>query len=211
MAWGKLKPRKRGFPWLWVIVALFTAALFAPVFWHVFVLNTPLNLPNLKAAIIDQLYTEYPNENFTTEVKGALEAYGFQVDVYQGSEVTVNLYRNLPSYDYKLIIIRSHSGIERRMDLIERYVTEYIVLFTNEPYTTGKYPFNQLDDSLVEAAVTEDSPRFFGITPKFISNSMQGNLRNTVVIVAGCALLHDNIMASAFTQKGASAFLAWNG
>ncbi len=204
---GKVKPREKGFPWLWVIVALFIVAVFAPVFWHVFASHNPPNLPNLKAAIIDQLYTTYPNENFTTEVKGALEAYGFQVDVYQGSEVTVDLYRNLPSYDYKLIILRTHSGI---MDSSEGGITA-ATLFTNEPYTPLQYTFQQLGDELMSVQLNKDSPRFFGIKPNFISKSMKGNFRNTVVIVNGCTLLYDNIMASAFTQKGASAFLAWNG
>ncbi len=198
---GKVKPRKRDFPWLWVIVALFIA-VFAAVFWRVSASHNPPNLPNLKAAIIDQLYTDYPNENFTIEVKTMLEHYGFQVDVYQGSKVTVDLYRNLPSYDYKLIILRTHSGI------MEGGTT---VLFTNEPYTPAKYPFDQFTDKLMLVQATEDSPSFFGITPNFIIKSMKGNFRNTVVIVDGCSGLNDNILASAFTLKGASAFLAWDG
>ncbi len=202
---GKVKPRKRGFPWLWVIVALFIA-VFAAVFWHVSASPNPPNLPNLKAAIVDQLYADYPNENFTTEVKGALEAYGFQVDVYQGDEVTVELYQNLPSYDYKLIILRSHSGTMQisQEDIPGAY------LFTNEPYTPEKYLFDQFGDKLMLVQAAEDSPRFFGISPNFIIKSMKGDFRNTVVIVDGCSGLYDNILASAFTLKGASAFLAWD-
>ncbi len=202
---GKVKPRKRGFPWLWVIVALFIA-VFAAVFWHVSASHNPPNLPNLKAAIVDQLYTTYPNENFTTEVKGALEAYGFQVDVYQGSEVTVDLYRNLPSYDYKLIILRSHTGImESAQEVIQA-----ASLFTNEPYNQVKYPLEQFDDRLMKVRATEDSPFFFGIRPTFIFKSMEGRFHNTVVIVAGCSVLNDNILALTFTLKGASAFLGWD-
>ncbi len=203
---GKVKPRKRGFPWLWVIVALFIA-IFAAVFWHVSASHNPRNLPNLKAAIVDQLYTVYPNENFTIEVKETLEHYGFQVDVFQGSEVTVDFYRNLPSYDYKLIILRSHSGTMRRPQEAE---LPGVYLFTNEPYNQLKYTFEQFDDRLMTVRATEDSPSLFAITPKFVSESMKGNFRNTVVIVAGCSGLRDNILASAFTLKGASAFLAWN-
>ncbi len=202
---GKVKPRKRGFPWLWVIVALFIA-VFAAVFWRVSASHNPPNLPNLKAAIVDQLYTNYPNETFTTEVKKTLEAYGFQVDVYQGSDVTVWLYQNLPSYDYKLIILRTHSGT---MQGSQGHITE--TLFTNEPYTTVKYPLEQLfGDKLMMVQTSNNSARFFGIRPNFIIYSTKDNFRNTVVIVAGCSGLRDNILASAFTLKGASAFLAWN-
>jgi hypothetical protein len=200
---GKVKPNKRGFPWLWVIVALFIA-VFAAVIWRVSASHNPPNLPNLKAAIVDQLYTNYPNENFTTEVKKTLEAYGFQVDVYQGSEVTVDFYRNLPSYDYKLIILRTHSG------RVQGSQGGVACLFTNEPYNPVKYTFEQLGDRLMTVRATEDSPSFFGIRPSFIIKSMEGNFRNTVVIVAGCSGLQDNTLALTFTLKGASAFLAWD-
>lgn len=202
---GKVKLRKRDFSWLWVIVALFIA-VFAAVFWHVSASHNPPNLPNLKAAIVDQLYTDYPSENFTIEVKKTLEHYGFQVDVYQGNEVTVELYQKLPSYDYKLIILRTHSGM---MHTSQGDITG--VLFTNEPYTTVKYPLEQLfGDKLMMVQTSNNSACFFGIRPNFIIYSTKDNFRNTVVIVAGCAGLQDNILASAFTQKGASAFLAWN-
>ncbi len=203
----KAKPRKRGFTWLWVIVALFVA-VFAAVFWHVAASPNPPNSPaELKAAIVDQLYTIYPNENFTTEVKERLEDYGFQVDVYQGSEVTVDLYRNLPGYDYKLIILRTHSGT---MYNSSQGVLPAPCLFTNESYTLLKYQPEQVSDRLMMVQAAEDSPCFFGIKPDFIINSMKGNFRNTVVIGAGCSGLRDNILAFVFTLKGASAFLAWD-
>ena len=73
-----------------------------------------------------------------------------------------------------------------------------------------KYTLEQLDGRLMKVQATECSPLFFGIGPKFIIESMKGNFRNTVVIVTGCSCLYDDTLASAFAQKGASAFLAWD-
>jgi len=64
-----------------------------------------------KAAIIDQLYLLEPNSSFISEAAGLLESYGFAVDLWQGSEITVDFYRKLPSMGYKLIIFRVHSGL----------------------------------------------------------------------------------------------------
>ena len=51
-----------------------------------------------KAAIIDQLYILRPNQAFIDEATGVLEDYGFSVDLYQGDEVTVDFFRELPSH-----------------------------------------------------------------------------------------------------------------
>jgi hypothetical protein len=51
--------------------------------------STPTDTP--KAAIIDQLYSLQPNEAFTSHVTQELEDYGFEVDIYKGDAVTVNL------------------------------------------------------------------------------------------------------------------------
>ena len=50
-----------------------------------------------KAAIVDQLYSLQPNPIFVDGMVEELEAGGFEVDIYQGDEVTVDLYRKLPT------------------------------------------------------------------------------------------------------------------
>ena len=64
-----------------------------------------------KAAIIDQLYLLEPNPSFIDNTTQILEAYGFTVDLWQGADVTVDFYRELPAMDYKLIVFRVHSGL----------------------------------------------------------------------------------------------------
>lgn len=202
-------PRKRGFLWLWFSVAVFIA---------VFVLSftmtsqrSPLTTPPIpkgtRAAIVDQLYANYPNEDFTTKITQELEDYGFKVDLYQGDDITVDFYRNLPTYGYKIIVFRAHSGSiapdpEDPTTIIGTY------LFTNEPYIEIKYLKEQLNDEISKARVAENYPNFFAIGPKFITHSMRGSFNDAVVIIAGCSCLYDNDLAQAFTQKGVSAYLA---
>jgi len=162
-----------------------------------------------KAAIIDQLYSLHPNEEFIAEVTTILEDYGFEVDVYQGDEVTVDFYRQLPSYGHKLIILRTHSGA-MRLGSQDAETIVGICLFTNELYSKTKHPKEQLNGELLRARVVEDSPDFFGIGAKFVTSSMKGSFDSTVVVVDGCSCLYNEELAEAFTEKGASAFIAWD-
>lgn len=159
-----------------------------------------------KAAIIDQLYSLQPNEAFISEVTRELEDYGFAVDLFQGDEVTVELHKGLPSYGYKLIIFRAHSGLlGSKEEIIER-----TCLFTNEPYSQTKHVAEQLSDQLAMARIDEHHPWVFGIGDKFVTQSMEGKFNNTVVIMMGCSCLYLDDLAQAFIDKGASAYLAWD-
>jgi hypothetical protein len=64
-----------------------------------------------RAAIIDQLSLTQPNPDFAASATSILEQAGYAVDYFPGEQVTVDLYRNLPTHDYDLIILRVHSGI----------------------------------------------------------------------------------------------------
>ncbi|MBN2186093.1 MAG: hypothetical protein JW732_01420 [Dehalococcoidia bacterium] len=159
-----------------------------------------------KAAIIDQLYSLQPNEAFISEVAGELEDYGFEVALYQGDEVTVNLYGQLPSYGYKLIIFRAHSGLlGSKEEIIER-----TCLFTNEPYSQTEHVAEQLSDQLAMARIDEHHPWVFGIGDKFVIQSMTVQFDNTVIVMMGCSCLYLDDLAQAFIDKGASAYLAWD-
>jgi len=205
------RPQKRSFRWLWVTLALFIAVLAVIFTSQRSQLISPPVPEGTRAAIIDQLYTNYPNEDFTTKVTQELEDFGFSVDVYQGDDVTVDLYRNLPAYDYELIIFRAHSGVigpnPEHPDIESMTGT---CLFTNEPFNRMKYTTERLAGELTPAYVEKGDPVYFTIGPKFITHSMNGNFNNTVVIVDGCSCLYDDDLAQAFTSKGASCYLAWD-
>jgi len=135
-----------------------------------------------------------------------LEDFGFEVDVYQGDEVTVNLYRQLPGHGYELIIFRAHSGLLGS----EGEVIKRTCLFTNEPYSQTKHVTEQLSDQLAMARIDENHPWVFGIGAKYVAESMEGRFPNTVVVMMGCSCLYLYDLAQAFIQKGASTYMGWN-
>jgi hypothetical protein len=159
-----------------------------------------------RAAIIDQLYSLQPNGVIISDVIQELEAYGFNVDLYQGDDVTVDLYRKLPSYGYSLIIFRAHSGLlGSEGEMIKR-----TCLFTNEPYRETKHVTEQLTDQLAMARINEHHPWVFGIGDEFVTRSMEGQFDNTVIIMMGCSTLYLDDLAQAFVQKGTSIYLGWD-
>jgi hypothetical protein len=202
---GKLP--KRGLPWFaWLFIALVIAGVV--VFARVYLVGqTPANHGGeLKAAIVDQLSSFRENEAFVANVTKELKDYGFEVDLYQGDNITVNFYRELPSHGYKLIVFRAHSGILEG----ENQTYYKTTLFTNENYTTVKYMSDQLNDRLFEASIGKGYPWVFSISPKFVSESMSAEFDNTVIIMMGCAGIYLTDLAEAFIGKGASVYLAWD-
>ena len=159
-----------------------------------------------RAAIIDQLHIHYPNQAFTEQITQELEDYGFQVDVYRDDEVTVDLFRKLPTYGYKLIIFRVHSGLLGA----DPKVVNKTWLFTAEPYSKTSHITEQLTDQVTYAKVHDDDPWIFAISAKFITESMEKQFDNTAIIMMGCDCLHFEDLAQAFIEKGASTYIAWD-
>jgi len=161
---------------------------------------------SLKAAIVDQLYSLQPNPAFIQQVTQELEDYGFEVDVYQGDEVTVSFYRELPGYGYDLIIFRAHSGLLGR----EEEIIGRTCLFTNEPYSQIRHVTQQLTEQLAMARISEHYPWVFAIGSKFVTQSLEEEFDDTVIIMMGCSCLYLEDLATAFIDKGASTYLGWD-
>ena len=159
-----------------------------------------------KAAIIDQLYVLQPNQDFIQQTTQELEDYGLEVDLYQGDEITVDLYRQLPGLGYKVIIFRAHAGLLG----MEGEIIKRTCLFTNEPYSERKHVAEQLSDQLAMARIDEHHPWVFAIGDEFVTQSMEGQFANTVVIMMGCSCLYLDDLAQAFIEKGASTYLGWD-
>ena len=205
---SKGKPRRRGVPWFaWLLIALGITGIVVFVRLYPMDHPPPDNGGGLKAVIVDQLSSLQENETFIEDVTGELEEYGFEVDLYQWDEVDVDLYRQLATRGYKLIIFRAHSGL-----LAENEVTQdRTVLFTNEEYSQLSHYTEQLNDQLVMARVDEGYPMVFGIPPRFITETMEGRFDDAVVIMMGCSGLFVRDLAEAFVDKGASVYTGWNG
>jgi hypothetical protein len=205
---SKGKPLFRGLPWFaWLLIALGIAGIVVFVRLYPMGHPSPDNGGELKAVIVDQLSSVKENQAFVKNVTEELENYGFEVDLYQWDDVDVDLYGQLATRGYKLIIFRAHSGL-----LAENEVTQdRTVLFTNEEYSQLKHYPEQLNDQLVMARVGEGFPMLFGIPPKFIAEAMKGRFDDAVIIMMGCSGLFVRDLAEAFADKGASAYVGWNG
>jgi hypothetical protein len=160
----------------------------------------------LKAAIIDQLDTLYPNQDFNEQCTKLLVQNGFTVDIIRGDEVTVDFMRALPEKGYQLIIFRAHAGILGTEDKL----VQKTYLFTNESYSETKYTYEQLSDKLAKARTAESSPWVFALGANFINKSMKDQFDRSVILMMGCATLNLDDMAKAFIEKGSSAYLGWN-
>jgi hypothetical protein len=151
-----------------------------------------------KALIIDQLALNYPDPSFVTNVTQALVARGYSVDYSGPGTNAVDMFQQLPSQGYNLIIIRAHQGGGQ-------------AIITSQPYSPSLYDSDQQSGALVAADV-ESGPLYFAITPQFVSNDMQGTFPGTTVIVMGCAALQGTQdLAVAFLDKGANFFVGWDG
>ena len=159
------------------------------------------------AVIVDQLSLTQPNPAFAEEARSVLAQAGYLVDDFEGHEVTVEFYSGLPLRDYDLVILRAHSGLTE----VWGEESDYIGLFTNEPYNDTKYA-DAVDAGLVGAATYyRGGESVFGISPEFITSGMLGQFHGTTVIMMGCDGLTYDSAAQAFIRKGAKVVFGWRG
>jgi len=170
-----------------------------------------------RAAIIDQLYDEYPDEDLHKKITEYLKNDGYKVvDIYKTEEVTVDFYKKLPSMNYKFIIIRSHSLEGGSME-------ESASLFTGEKYNEHKYIPEQfmklvhrgvpyLDEEIKERGgwgKMEDK-MYFLVGSSLFDSSMVGEFPSSTIILAGCATMKDTVLADSLLNRGASEVVGWS-
>lgn len=160
-----------------------------------------------KAAIVDHLSIAFPNQVFVKECSSLLREAGFDVDYYTGDYATVELYKNLPSYGYDLIVFRVHLGYH------SSYKNTSLAMFTSEPYSTRRYVYEQLDDRVGRGwlAPYRKGDPYLVVTDKFVRFDTYGQFKDTLIIMMGCSGLKQNILAAAFLEKGAKAYIGWDG
>ncbi len=161
-----------------------------------------------RAALVDQLSLTAPNPQFVNDTRDLLQSNGYEVDYYDGADVTVDLYRTLPKRDYDLVILRVHSTAE--VSRGKEDVTS-VSLFTGQSYSSDLYYQEQLQGRVGFAQYTEDGPKFFGVTSDFVRYSMQGKFNNAVVVMMGCQGFINDRGSEAFADRGARTFIGWDG
>jgi len=155
------------------------------------------------AALVDQLSISDTtrNDTFRRECLSILNNSGFDFAYY--SDVTVDFYRNLPLYDYSLIVFRVHAAAITN--------TTWVGMFTSEIYNESKHHDLLVDNQLAIATIFEGNKTYFGITHLFVQKSMIGTFKDTTIIMMGCDGLKYTTMADAFIKKGAKVYISWNG
>jgi hypothetical protein len=153
------------------------------------------------AAIIDEVAATSPDPYLVANVTTALTRVGYKVDYYGPKEITIDFFRSLPSKGYGMIILRDHST---------SLTGDVIALVTSEPFDAGKYSDEKLAGQVTHVSIAGADPDYFGITPTFVRESMQGTFPNAVLVVMGCAGLTNSEMAQAFVSRGVQVYVSWN-
>ena len=169
----------------------------------------PQNEDGYKAAIIDQLYLRQPNPGFIEEATSLLKSAGFEVDIWQGNEITVDFYRDLPSMGYRFIVLRVHSGTLLEIKDGQTVEMPDTYLFTAEDYTTASHVTDQLTDKVSYAVMEDNIPAVFAVSSRFIEDA-KGAFNKTVVLSMGCESYRHDDLLQAFIAKGASVYIGWS-
>jgi len=165
---------------------------------------------NLEAAIVDQLSIEsnLVNNAFVEECTSLINAHGFDAKYYEGETVTIDFYRNLPSKSSKILVLRAHSSL--------RGDTASVDLFTSEPFSQTRAEdayFEYVINDHISKAVFDVRPppnnTYFAIGPSFVTNVMQGEFDDSLIILMGCVSLNQTTMAEALVNKGARVVIGW--
>ncbi len=162
-----------------------------------------------RAAIIDQLAFNIPNEEFVTEATRLLEQAGYHVEYFSSDRIDVDFYRRLPSKGYDFILFRAHAD---RLEATAKDGTKFddVVLFTSEPYDQEKYVPDQAANRLVIAKYQSEGDPYFGAAPGFFE-SARGNFKGATLVVMGCEGFLTERTAQAFVDDmGADAYISWD-
>jgi hypothetical protein len=150
-----------------------------------------------RAAVIDELSLTYSDPYFIHNITESLRSSGYSVDYYPPDQVTVELFRSLPSKNYGLVIIRSHTASSAG-------------IITGEQYSQNRYVYEQLADQLVRGVVPPSGQTYFAIEAGFVGSEMQGRFPDSTIVLMGCGGLQGKPqLAKAFIDKGARFFVGW--
>lgn len=161
------------------------------------------------AAIVDQLSLTYPGGDFLDRATATLESAGYAVDYYPGEVTDVDFYRKLPVLGYDLIIFRNHA--DRLLATTpEGEKFDEVILFTSEPFQRERFLDEQAKNRLVISRYYEGGDPYYGISSRFVKDSMIGDFHGATIIMMGCEGLLNDSTAKAFIDRGASSYISWN-
>jgi hypothetical protein len=194
------------------VVAFVVLLVSVPVLNVLFPQPAPPYHPNpntfyFKAAIVDEESLTYADPAFVQNATTTLQNAGFAVDYIAGPNVTVDFYKNLPTHDYGIIILRVHSGFINGGN-------PWIALCTCENYSAQKYVVEQLDNELLDMKLMSTGENVFALGPNF---KMNGHFENTIIIMMGCYGFGMSNgptiymgLAEMFVRNGAKAYIGFS-
>ncbi|MEM3922025.1 MAG: hypothetical protein QXG25_03985 [Nitrososphaerota archaeon] len=200
---GKKRVKKR-YPRMFIMLsAALVAAVALGVAYYLIAVSSYQSMPAiLRAAIIDGLSEDFPNPRFIEEAKNLLESAGYDVTIFNGSEVNVELFRRLPTMNFTLIIMRLHGG--RIQQPIGLFIGSGIFA---EPFREDKYEYEFRSGYFLKGVAYAGGREYFVITPHYVLEKFEGRFPGSIVIVLSCYSMWDQVLASAFIERGASAFI----
>jgi hypothetical protein len=184
------------------------------------IINTPFSVlkqPRPLAVIIDQLHDSIPNLYFQEKATQYLELAGYQVDIFTTQDITIDFYKNLPSMNYKYIVIRTH-GLE------DPKYNNGTFLFTGEKYSVNKFipeqlsgqvgkgaPIYELERSQIkEEELDLDERMYFLVGSKLVDELMVGKFPDSVILIGGCESVRNKDLAKSLILRGASEIVGWD-
>ncbi len=199
-----------------ISVLVISIGITSSILYQDYIQGDSLSQSIRKAAILDQLYDDFPNESFQNKATEYLEAAGYQVDLYTTDEITVDFYKKLPLMNYEFIVLRTHGGPG-----LEGGST---TLTTGEKFRENKHLKEILNEQIgasipiirmteikgqSDEVILENS--YFDINSKLVDNAMEGRFSDTVLVIGGCSALNSTVLAESFVSRGVSSVVGWNG
>ena len=159
-----------------------------------------------EAVVLDVLSKDYPNPEFIKEVRNILESRGFKVHFYDHGNVSLEIFRTLPSRGYELVIIRTHGGRIRQPAGLMSVGGVFV-----ERCGPGDYPEYTRAGYLLRGRPFLSNETYCVAPPHFISDRMLGRFPSSLIIVMACYTGDNEALATSFLHKGAEAYVGFRG
>ena len=196
------KKRSRKIILLFLIPIIFIIGVISYIGFYSSFQNTEVKTVIRKAVIIDGLSEDAPNPSLINELYSLLKSSGYEVTVFNGSKVNVEIFKNLPNMGFTLVIMRLHGG--RIQQPIGLFIGSGIFA---EPFSEGRYEYEYYSGYFLKGVAYIGGREYFVITPAYVSEKFQGKFPDSIIIVLSCYSMWDQVLASSFIEKGASAFI----